>query len=320
MTDRTTPPRTSDPARGEPVTDLIAAALAAAAGPGSQGSDPGAVLAHVADLRTRDLVDGFVHQAGPPPGRFAWVALGSHARGELHCASDQDHALIWDTARSAGSSYAVELADAVITGLAEFGMRPCDGGYMADRWSVGLADWVSQARHRIEAPTPEAVLDTDIFLDLRRLAGDLDITPATQVLLTGAESPRLLHGLAVAATAFGTALNPLGRLPHGSVDLKRTGLAPIVLLARLYALEARSPRSAHGSGWPPRLPAACSPRSSSVDWPTASGRSPGCAWRRRSPRWPLDGRSRTWSSSTTSSRRTGWPSATPSEPCARRSQ
>ena len=168
------------------------------------------------------------------------MALGSHARGELHCASDQDHALLWDTARAAGSSYATDLAAEVITGLTEFGMRPCDGGYMADRWSVGLSDWVTQARHRIDAPTPEAVLDTDVFLDLRGLVGDLDIAPATDVLLGGADSPRLLHGLAVAATSFPTALNAFGRLPHGPVDLKRTGLAPLVLLARLYGLDARS--------------------------------------------------------------------------------
>jgi CBS domain-containing protein len=239
-----TEPISSPPAptahRAEPVSDLVAAALTSADGADSRGAPLGSALATAADLRTRDLVDGFVHQAGPPPGRFAWVALGSHARGELHCASDQDHALIWDTDRAAASSYADDLAAVVIAGLAEFGMRPCDGGYMADRWSVSLADWVAQARHRIDAPTPEAVLDTDVFLDLRRIVGDLDISPATEVLLGGADSPRLLHGLAIAATSFPTALNPFGRLPHGPVDLKRTGLAPVVLLARLYGLGARS--------------------------------------------------------------------------------
>ncbi len=237
MTSPVPPPRTLGGARIEPITGLMAAALAASQ---AGDPDPGGVLAHEADLRTRDLVDGFVHQAGPAPGRFAWVALGSHARGELHCASDQDHALIWETDRAAASTYARDLAAEVITGLAEFGMRPCDGGYMADRWSVALADWVTQARHRIEAPTPEAVLDTDVFLDLRQLAGTLDLTPATQMQLAGADSQRLLHGLAVAATSFHTALHPFGRLPHGPVDLKRTGLAPLVLLARLYGLAARS--------------------------------------------------------------------------------
>jgi CBS domain-containing protein len=111
---------------------------------------------------------------------------------------------------------------------------------MADRWSLGLADHLDQARARIEAPTPEAVLETDVFLDLRPLAGTLDVAAASQVQLTGADSPRLMHGLALAANGFPPPRLVFGRLPHGEVDVKRTGLAPIVLLARLYGLQARS--------------------------------------------------------------------------------
>ena len=262
-----------------------------------------------------------MHQVGPPPGRFAWVALGSHARGELHCASDQDHALLWDTARAAGSSYAADLAAEVITGLAEFGMRPCDGGYMADRWSLGLSDWVTQARHRIDAPTPEAVLDTDVFLDLRRLVGDLDIAPATDVLLAGADSPRLLHGLAVAATSFPTALNAFGRLPHGPVDLKRTGLAPLVLLARLYGLDARS--SAVGTR--DRLAATAAGRPAVRGAHRAAvrglrGADPTAARLPRSPRSEPGSPSRTWLSSRTSPTTTGRPCGSPSAPCAQPSR
>ena len=206
----------------------------------STGVELAAELTAAADARTRYLVEGFVHQAGPPPGRFAWVALGSHARRELHCASDQDHALVWQSDRAATSSYADDLAGHVIEGLAEFGMRRCDGGSMADRWSLDLAEWLDQTRARIEAPTPEAVLDTDIFLDVRVLTGDLDLTPGTSLSLAGADSPRLLHGLALAANSFAPPLTAFGRLPRGSVDLKRGGLAPAVLLARLYGLMARS--------------------------------------------------------------------------------
>jgi CBS domain-containing protein len=212
----------------------------AGAGPGDSGTALAATLAAAADRRTQDLIDRFVHQAGPPPSRFAWVALGSHARGELHCASDQDHALVWQTDHAAHSSYAADLAHAVITGLTEFGMRPCDGGYMADRWSTSLADWVGQARDRLEAPTPQAVLDTDIFLDLRVLSGHLDMTAAHEVLLLGADSPRLLHGLATAANSFAPPRGGRARLRSRPLDLKRSGLAPLVLLARLYGLRARS--------------------------------------------------------------------------------
>jgi CBS domain-containing protein len=199
----------------------------------------GAGLSRAADERTRLLIDGFVHSAGPPPARFAWLALGSHARGELHCASDQDHALVWETARAAQGSYARDLAAEVIAGLERFGMRRCDGGYMADTWSRSLPDWLGTLRGYLAAPTATAVLDADIFLDIRPLRGSLDVDPLREVLATGADSPRLLHGLAVAANSFGVTLGAFGRLPP-RLDVKRTGQAPLVLLARLYALQARS--------------------------------------------------------------------------------
>lgn len=200
----------------------------------------GGSLADAADARTRLLIDGFLHQAGPPPGRFCWVVLGSHARGELHCASDQDSALFWETPQAARTSYAKDLAAEVIDGLQDFGMRRCDGGYMADTWSYSVEEWADIFRERVSAPTPEAVVDADVFLDVRPLTTGVDPGPAVQELAAGADSPRLLHGLATAATSFATPLNAFGRLPKGSVDLKKTGLAPIVLLARLYGLHARS--------------------------------------------------------------------------------
>jgi CBS domain-containing protein len=200
----------------------------------------GEPLAAAADDQTRLLIDGFLHQAGPPPARFAWVALGSHARGELHCASDQDHALFWETEQAAGTTYAADLADAVISGLERFGMRRCDGGYMADKWSHSVGEWRDILRDRVNAPTPEAIVDADVFLDVRPLTRGVDVGPALAELAAGADSSRLLHGLAVAANSFATPLHAFGRLPKGPVDLKKTGLAPTVLLARLYGLKARS--------------------------------------------------------------------------------
>lgn len=220
------------------MTELVRVAVSAPA------DESGVVLAErlsdAADHRTRLLIDGFVHENGPAPTRFAWIALGSHARRELHCASDQDHALLWADDRAAASSYAADLAATVIAGLVEFGMRECSGGYMADTWSRSVADWTAMLADHIEAPTPQAVLDTDIFLDMRHLAGDLDTTAQAQMLLTGADSTRLLHGLAVAANSFPVPLSAFGRLPRGSIDLKKGGLAAAVLLARLYGLRAQS--------------------------------------------------------------------------------
>lgn len=200
----------------------------------------GTELSDAADARTRRLIDGFLHSQGPPPERFAWVVLGSHARRELHCASDQDHALFWETAAAAKSSYAADLAQAVIGGLEDFGMRRCDGGYMADKWSYSLTDWVDILRERIAAPTPAAIVDTDVFLDFRALTTGLDVSVAVAELAAGGQSSRLLHGLATAANSFVPALGAFGRLPREQIDLKKSGLAPIVLIARLYGLRAGS--------------------------------------------------------------------------------
>lgn len=218
-----------------PATDLVEVARTI-----DWSAPTSTAMSDAADARTRLLIDGFVHGAGPPPARFAWVVLGSHARRELHCASDQDNALFWETEQAARTSYANDLAATVIEGLAQFGLRPCDGGYMADRWSHSREEWQQILRERVDAPTPEAVVDADVFLDLRPLAGGLEVDAARAELLRGADSPRLMHGLATAANSFPPPLHAFGRLPRGAVDLKKTGLAPIVLLARLYGLKAHS--------------------------------------------------------------------------------
>lgn len=199
-----------------------------------------AAMAAAVDQQTRALIDAYAVEEGPAPEAFAWMALGSHARGELHCASDQDHALVWQTEEAASGTYAKGLAAHVIAGLDEFGMRPCSGGYMADKWSMSMAEWARTLHERIDAPTAEAIVDADIFLDFRQVAGDLDPTPLVEILATGGSSPRLLHGLALAANSFGVPLNAMGRLPKEVIDVKRTGIAPIVLLARVFALQAGS--------------------------------------------------------------------------------
>ena len=199
-----------------------------------------AKLSQASDEVTRRAIVRFVDLAGPAPSDFSWIALGSHGRGELHCASDQDSGLVWVDEASARSAYAADLAASVITALADWGLARCSGGFTADQWSHDLAHWHSLFRAWVREPEPKAVIDAEVFLDFRPIAGALPVDELSDVIHAGAESPHLLHGMAVAATSFPPNLTVFGHLRGDVVESKRAGLNALVLLARLFALQAGS--------------------------------------------------------------------------------
>lgn len=109
---------------------------------------------------------------------------------------------------------------------------------MATRWRMPLSQWQNTFRRWMEAPEPQALLETQIFFDFRKAAGSLPLKPLEEVLLEGSRKGVFLYHLAQAALAFRPPLGFFGRVrtEEGFVDLKRSALAPIVALARLYAL------------------------------------------------------------------------------------
>lgn len=204
--------------------------------------DAVAGLADYYDSVTREALAEAESRFGPPPVPYAWVALGSHARREPSLASDQDNALVLATDDPDGAVYGSKVAHFVVDALHEAGLRRCDGDYMATTWTYSLAEWHAILRRRVVDPTPKDVLDADVFLDLRPVAGTLDVSSLQQVMLSAAGSSRLLQGLAAAAVQFPSGVGPLGRLrlSHGQVDLKKGGLAPLTMIARTYGLAAGS--------------------------------------------------------------------------------
>ena len=189
---------------------------------------------------TRRAIDTFVDERGSPPSEFAWIALGSHGRGELHCASDQDSGLVWVDEQAASSTYAADLAACVITALADWGLARCSGGFTADNWSHDLSHWHGLLRTWVREPDPHAVIEAEVFLDFRPIAGALPVAELSDIIHAGAESAHLMHGLAVAATSFPPNLNVFGHLRGDVVESKRAGLNALVLLGRLFALKAGS--------------------------------------------------------------------------------
>jgi CBS domain-containing protein len=210
----------------------------------------GRVVTAIGDQVTRRLLQLSEAELGPPPVPYCWVALGSQGRWEQGLSSDQDNALVLDdSVRPEHEAYFRALATRVCDGLAAAGYPYCPGQVMAtnERWRQPLRQWRRQFRQWIFEPEPDALLHAAIFFDLRPIHGTEHLGAVLQQLIA-ADAPgngRFLSHLAAQTVA---SQPPLGffrsfvveqKGAHAKTfDIKATGIAPIVKLARVVALSA----------------------------------------------------------------------------------
>ena len=197
------------------------------------------------DALTRRLLELAEAHLGEPPCPYAWLALGSHGRREQVLSSDQDSAIAYDGSAcgdEAAVRYFSELAYIVVAALQRAGIPLCDGGYMATNWHRPLQEYATLFRGWVEAPRPVALLQAQVFLDVRSCRGELCIEPLERLLALGGTRGPFRAQMAHAAVSFRPPIGWFGRLrAHDHViDVKRGGTAAIVLLARLFALAAGS--------------------------------------------------------------------------------
>lgn len=192
------------------------------------------------DALTRSLLQRAEARLGPPPCPYAWLALGSEGRTEQALLTDQDNALAFQN--PSARPYFQALAQAVLEGLFAAGFPPCPGGFMADRWCYALPDWIVRFQQWLEKPQGEGLLEAQVFLDFRSIAGGLSLEPLQTYLRQAAGNRPFLTALARSALAFSPPLGFLGRIhwEDGQVNLKKGGIAAVVALARVYGLEAGS--------------------------------------------------------------------------------
>jgi CBS domain-containing protein len=211
---------------------------------GLEPAQIGRVIASLNDALTTRLLELAEAELGPPPCSYAWIVLGSEGRREQVLLSDQDNALAYAEDTGEAASYFQALADRVVGGLLRAGFPPCPGGFMATGWCDPLPRWQERFRAWVATPDPRALLEAEVFLDFRPVHGDLSLDSLDEIFIAAGERGLFLHGLARAALTFRPPLRRFGRIrtDGGAVDLKAGGLAPIVILARLYALAARSSR------------------------------------------------------------------------------
>jgi len=200
-------------------------------------------VARLNDILTTRLLRLAETELGKPPCGYAWLTLGSQGRGEQVLSSDQDSAVAFDDrAGATGAEYFPRLAGLVVPALARAGLPLCDGGYMATTWCYPLSELRGLFRGWVELPVPAALLKAEVFLDVRPVHGDLPVDVLSRILVGGGSSAQFLVQMARAAVTFTPALGLFGRLrtKGSTIDVKRGGVAAIVLLARLYGLAAGS--------------------------------------------------------------------------------
>jgi len=186
---------------------------------------------------------------GPPPVPYCFLALGSMARDEQLIVTDQDNALILhdDYHPPAHQGYFEKLARFVSDGLNACGYRYCSGNIMASNpeWRLTRQQWRDRFSDWIDHPTPQSLLNSNIFFDLDGVHGETHWADELVDFVTqhATNNTRFLAHMAR------NALNrtpPLGffkgfvmeqdgkHLP--SINLKRRGTAPLSDLIRIHAL------------------------------------------------------------------------------------
>ncbi|OOC09641.1 DUF294 nucleotidyltransferase-like domain-containing protein [Thioalkalivibrio halophilus] len=181
---------------------------------------------------------------------FTWLAFGSQAREEQALITDQDNGILFDAEPGDEDAVRARLlpwAQAVNRALAECGFTLCPGNIMAGNPECCLSgpEWEARFTRWIEQGTPEHLLKSTIFFDLRAVDGDASPVEAlrTFLLQKTAYNSRFRRQMAANQQAFRPPLGLFGEIRAGAegIDVKKQGLTPFVDGARVIALAAELP-------------------------------------------------------------------------------
>lgn len=214
----------------------------------------GHIVSTLTDALTVRLIQLAEADMGAAPVPYAWVAAGSQARLEQTAKSDQDNCLMLhdDYDEAAHGEYFRTLARRVNDGLNACGYIYCPGEMMAmtDAWRQPMRRWREYFHQWVQVPEPKALMLSTVFFDLRAVHGQAALLDDLRhEVLRGTRGNTLFLGHLVANALKNRP--PLGLLggialirdgAHAqTLDLKLSGITPIVDLARIFALAAGLP-------------------------------------------------------------------------------
>lgn len=209
------------------------------------------VLTLLNDRTVARVIELCIAAYGPPAVPFTWLAFGSEGRGEQTLHTDQDNGLLFDPGDEAPEAVRerlLPLAHTINIALDRCGFTLCRGNIMASNPALCLSvgEWRATFSRLIATTTPEHLLDSSIYFDLRPVWGDT--APAMRLRAHVREEAKrntlFQRALAGNALSHRPALGWLRgfateRDEEGagrSFDLKMRGLFPFVEGARVLAL------------------------------------------------------------------------------------
>ncbi len=218
---------------------------------GANAHQLGQAMTSVIDALTCRLVELALERLGAAPVPFVWLAIASQARREQTVHTDQDNALLLDDGYQPDrdGAYFEELARFVCEGLDGCGIRFCPGAVMASNpdWRQPFAIWRGYFDGWINAPERRALMLASNFFDMRAVYGETRLYEELRHEILAQTRDNGIFLAHLAANAL-TQRPPLGFFRNlvlihdgehdNTLDLKRTGLIPIVDIARVHALSA----------------------------------------------------------------------------------
>ena len=220
---------------------------------GAKASNVTKVITEINDRLVRKLLEFAERKFGKPPVAYCWIVFGSEGRKEQTFKTDQDNAIIYadpttDAEAEAAQKYFSTFAEYVRDGLFQCGFPPCPANFMASntQWCQPLKVWKKYFSSWISTPTPDAVLNSVTFFDFRPLCGEALIADSLRdYLITLLKDQKVFLGylanMAIKNTPpmgfFKSFVVEKGGEHKDELNLKVKGIAPLVDIVRLFALE-----------------------------------------------------------------------------------
>lgn len=180
--------------------------------------------------------------------KVSLLVMGSEGRSEQVLRTDQDNAILFEELSEDEQSKLTEASEQFSRALIDIGFPVCKGGIMVSNpmWRQSVIGFSDQLKEWFDRPTEESFMYISILYDAQIVFGDETMLDRLREVLFKRlrDNPVFLRHFAKTALQFDTPIGFFGGLRsdkrggQARIDLKKSGIFPIVHGVRCYAIEA----------------------------------------------------------------------------------